>query len=160
MSSGLRFWQDSPIAIWNDLQPQKFYHPFSAIYPALGVIALFTFIHYMMDKLLYPRAAAYAKSLTNVAAPNWIKSSEYASKLTFEKISMLAPKSFARSMKKFDLDSTKQHELISYQKQCNEFSKHVSKYQTAFFKVIVFGCVYFYGLGLLYVDGGWYAILL
>merc|ERR1719361_3063109 len=132
MASSLRIWKDSPIAIWNDLQTEKTFHPLSSIYPALGVIAIFLFVHFLMDRLFLGKASNYARSVTNTKPPKWIKSSEYAKQLTFEKISAIPYKKFAKSMKKFDLDSSKQHELISYQKQCNEFAKHVSKYQNAF----------------------------
>merc|ERR1712228_257565 len=45
---------------------------------------------------------------------------------------------------------------MSYQKKCVEYNKHISKYQEATFKVIVFGFVYFYGLALLFVDAQWF----
>merc|ERR1719203_429344 len=159
MGRDIYIWEDSPSAIWNDLQPQPIYYPISIMYPIVGVIFLFLSIHFLLDKLLYSKAAKFAQSASKMTIPAWLPSSEYASQLTYDKLSPLHPKAFGKKMKnKFGkkLNNKQKKELIIYQKQCNEFSKNVSKYLTATFKVLVFGCVYFYGLALLYVDGRWF----
>ena len=160
MALDLSIWNDSPQAVWDDLQPQQFHYPLSSMYPAIFIIVLFTIIHLMMDRWLHSYASRYAKQATNFSVPKWIKSSEYASRFTYIKLSSISPKKFAKSMKKFEFDDVlKPRELMSYQTKCVEHKKHVSKYQEASFKVLVSGFVYFYGLALLLVDGQWYVIM-
>lgn len=153
------FWNDSVIDIWNDLQPQQTFYPFSSCYGGIITMIVFTIIHYIMDVVLYNKAASYAdKEVKGLTEPKWIKKSKYASSLTYKKLSIIPSKKFGKKViKKYELESSaQQQELISYQKQCNTYSKHISKYLEAAFKVIVFGSVYFYGLGLIYVDGQWF----
>ena len=152
-------WEDSPIAIWNDLQPTKFYYLFSDCYPGFIMMILFTIIHYLMDVLLYSRASSYAnKQVNNLKEPKWIKNCKHKDELNYKTLSQISPKKFANKViKKYELNSNEeQQELISYQKQCNQYAKFVSKYMEASFKVLVFGFVYFYGLAIIFVDAPWF----
>eukprot|EP01083_Nonionella_stella_P028065 77294_1 len=150
-------WDDSPQEIWNAFKPPTYYYSLSDVYPGFVIIVVFTLIHLFMDKLLHPNAKFYANKVAPLNTPEWIAASKHALQLKYAKISHIPVKKFAKMMKKFELNSTQQQQqLISYQKQCNAHAKHISKYQEASFKVVIFGLVYVYGLCIIFNDGKWF----
>eukprot|EP01084_Bolivina_argentea_P318350 552064_1 len=151
-------WQDSITAIWKDLQPPTAYYPISSLYPSFAVICVITVVHYIMDKTLLSKASKYANNEVNLIQPEWINSSKYSSDLTKQKLIKISRKKLQIKLKKIfdELDSTQTQQLISYHKQLTAFEKHISKFLEASFKCIVFGFIYAYGLGLIFVDGKWF----
>lgn len=76
---------------------------------------------------------------------------------TYQKLQWISPKEFRKNIAKHDeYTAEQQRDLTAFQKACSVHSKHISKFQEALFKVVVFGSIYLYGLGLICVDGRWF----
>ena len=163
---------DDPVAIWNDLQPQRWHQSVLGTWPGFVWIAVFTLFHYFLDKIIHSKATRCAENVVKksqqnrlIPAPKWMTTSFHADlskihstkKLTASHRSSSTSSTLANLFKKHNLDSKINNkneneyrmQTITYHKQLCNINKNISKFKESFFKVFGFGLVYFYGIIIL-----------
>ena len=154
----LYFLGDNVFNIWNDLSPQRWHQPVINTWPGFATAAAFTLAHYILNILIDSRARLYAEkavlSDTNamqlISRPKWMSDTLYKEICSIDSSKSLSKKLAKLVCNDKKLNKTEQTELILYHKQLISISKNVSKFKESFFKVIIFGVVYFYGIFMLF----------
>lgn len=161
---------DNPVSIWNDLQPQRWNNSLLDTYPGFIMIAVFTIGHLFADWIISGRAHKYAqeemrskygenhifnKNWKN--GPKWL-SKEFVNDLTLIKVKSRKKKKhkvidgsiFDKLLKKHNInvtiDKKIQGDILRYHKQLEDHNQLVMRFNENFFKVVLFGPIYIYGL--------------